>query len=176
MSMIIRWCEGIALLPTCIAVLFVVGCSKNDEVMIDKPITTSGEVEPAWSPDGEYVAYTKEGEYEIWLFEIATEESEYLTDGSLPDWSPDGKEIVYVFNRDIHKIDVETREIKQLTTWGACFFPDWHPNGLKIAYRDSDGVRITDSTFASTKFIVQGDQPDWSPTGGNMGSALHFPH
>lgn len=154
--------------------LLIFGCGKEDGIII-KPFETSGECEPAFSSDGGYIAYTKEGEYEIRLFEIATEESEYLTDGSLPDWSPDGKEIVYVRDRDIYKINVETREIKQLTTWGSCFFPDWHPNGFKIAYRDSDGVRITDSNFASTKFIARGDQPDWSPTGDKIvyiGSAM----
>jgi len=154
--------------------LLIFGCGKEDGIII-KPFETSGECEPAFSSDGGYIAYTKEGQYEIRLFKISTEESEYLTDGSLPDWSPDGKEIVYVRDRDIYKINVETREIKQLTTWGSCFFPDWHPNGFKIAYRDSDGVRITDSNFASTKFIARGDQPDWSPTGDKIvyiGSAM----
>ncbi len=146
-------------------------CSKEkDSDGFMKPIISSGEHEPAFSPDGKFIAYMREPDdeipnYQIWLFEMATEESEYLADGFSPDWSPDGKWIAYVYNRNIYKINVETKEIKQLTTWGSCFFPDWHPEGFKFAYRDSDGVRITDSNFTSTKFIARGDEPDWSPNG-----------
>jgi len=152
--------------------IFIVlsGCSKkddNDGFM--KPIVSSGEVEPAWSPDGQYIAYTKEGEYEIWLFEIATEESEYLTDGSSPDWSPDGKEIVYCHSRDIYKINVETKEIQQLTTWGSCFFPDWSPDGEVLAFDctignlDSNGIWIMNLSNNFLKHLGLGREPDWNP-------------
>ncbi|MBA7546404.1 Tol-Pal system protein TolB [subsurface metagenome] len=147
--------------------LLIFGCGKEDGIII-KPFETSGECEPAFSSDGGYIAYTKEGEYEIWLFEITTEESEYLTDGSLADWSPDGNEIVYVNNRDIYKINVETKEIQQLTTWGSCFFPDWSPDGELLAFdctignSDSSGIWIMNLTHGATKHIGLGRKPDWN--------------
>lgn len=152
--------------------LCILGCGKEEDDGIIKPIVSSGECEPAFSSDGEYIAYTKEGEYEIWLFEITTEESEYLTDGSLPDWSPDGKEIVYVRDRDIYEIDVETKEIQRLTTWGSCFFPDWSPNNELLAFDfsyhtsgfDSFGVWILNLSDNSKKHLGEGREPNWSPS------------
>jgi len=161
--------------------LFILGCGKEeDDGGIIKPIVSSGEVEPAWSPDGEYIAYVKEGEYEIWLFELATEEIEYLTDGSLPDWSPDGKEIVYVKGGNIYKINVETKEIKQLTTWGSCFFPDWSPDGARIAFdtshddpKGANVIWLMDTNGTNYKDIsVHGTgewrEPDWSSSGDKL--------
>ncbi|MDH4211880.1 MAG: DPP IV N-terminal domain-containing protein [candidate division WOR-3 bacterium] len=142
-----------------------------------KPYITSGEREPAVSPDGEFIAYTNEGKDEIWLFEVATEESAYLTDGSLPDWSPDGEWIVYVKNRNIHKINVATKDVTQLTTWGSCFFPAWSPSGNRIAfdtdYDDPEGAKVIwlmDTNGTNLKDIsVHGTgewrQPKWSPSG-----------
>lgn len=160
--------------------LLIFGCGKEDDDGIIKPIVSSGERAPAFSPDGEFIAYGSYSLGGIWLFEIATEESEYLTDGSLPDWSLDGKEIVYVRDRDIYKINVETREIKQLTTWGSCFFPDWSPDGERIAFdtnHDDPGganvIWLMDSNGANYKDIsIHGTgewrEPDWSPSGDRL--------
>jgi len=144
------------------------GSKKDNNGGFIKPIANSGEVEPAWSPDGKYIAYSKEPEDEIWLFEMDTKESEYLTDGSLPDWSRDGKWIAYVKDRDIYKINVETKEIKRLTTWGSCFFPDWAPNGGLLAFDctignlDSNGIWILNLIDSTTRHIGLGREPDWN--------------
>ena len=149
--------------------LCILGCGKEDDGII-KPIISSGECEPTFSPDGGYIAYTKEGEYEIWLFEMATEESEYFTDGSLADWSPDGKELAYVNNRDIYKITVETKEIQRLTTRGSCFSPDWTPNNELLAFDcsigtlDSNGIWIMNLIDNTTKHLGLGRKADWNPS------------
>jgi len=150
--------------------IILFNCSKeNDNGGPLKPIETVGERAPVFSPDGEFVAYGSYSLGGIWLFEIATEESEYLTGGGSPDWSPDGKEIVYGSGRNIYKINVETKESKQLTTEG--FFPDWSPNNEYIVFSinagDSAGLYIMDSSGNNMHSV--GDwgwiEPDWHPQG-----------
>lgn len=157
-------------------------------------MVTCTDEDPAWSPDGRYIAYfhdpndipivglrpmlffgcSKFNDDEedrrpgIWVLDLETMESEFLTEGWSPDWSPDSKEIVYVNNRNIYKINVETREIQQLTTWGSCFFPDWAPAidlltfDCTIGNLDSNGIWIMNLTDDTTKHLGLGREPDWN--------------
>jgi Tol biopolymer transport system component len=180
-------------------------CQKESENVIK-----CTDEEPAWSPNGQYIAYFHDpsdvvipeisliinsmlcvgcSPYEkddedrrpgIWLIELETMEAQFLTEGWSPDWSPDGKWIVYVKDRDIHKINVETQEIHQLTTWGSCFFPAWStygeriafdtdqddPNGAKVIWlMDTNGTNLKDVSIHGTG---EWRDPDWSPLGDRL--------
>jgi len=172
--------EGLYLFLLSLYLMFSVGCGHGVRYR-------NCDEEPAWSPDGYRIAFYRDpnrnppvpfGEEDssgIWILDLETMDAYFLTKGRLPDWSPDGKWIAYVYNRNIYKINVETKEIKQLTTWGSCFFPDWALNGKLLAFDfsyhtpsfDSFGIWILNLIDNTTKHLGGGREPDWHP-GGNI--------
>lgn len=111
------------------------------------PRETSWMYSPAWSPDGEKLAFTwyrwgigdKDA---IFVAERDGKRLEQIGKAVLgvfsPVWSPDGEEIVYVEevidgDRQIFVINVNTGRKKQLTHRGLNITPDWfNPQNLSV--------------------------------------------
>jgi len=133
---------------------------------------------PAWSPDGEWIAY--------WHFNPIISDTTYPTglyiidsngvDRKLfvhgyaynPDWSPDGEKIVFT-NGNIFIIDVNTKEINQLTEKGSDFFPNWSPDSTKISFdrsgtSDTVGTWIIDLITLTQNRFGFFSQLDWAPS------------
>ncbi len=153
--------------------------TENDGFIPVMPFGNIIDVQPDWSPDGETIAYNHHVD-KIYLLDLASMEKHFLTPGAHPDWSPDGTKIAYELQGNIYVIDVETKEITQLTDWGECFFPSWSPDGKKIAfdtnYGDAKGANaiwIMDADGSNKKDISQhgtGEwrEPAWSPDGSQI--------
>lgn len=108
---------------------------------------------PAWSPDGQQIAYVSKlgsnlGE-ELFVIDADGGTPRRLTTTTerevVPSWSPDGAEIVYLFywwdeveeeaRGDLYAINVTTGAVRQLTDApGLEWYPDWSPDGRFIAY------------------------------------------
>ncbi|HXT63855.1 MAG TPA: hypothetical protein VN696_12535, partial [Pyrinomonadaceae bacterium] len=121
-------------------------------------ITFSESIEeyPAWSPDADVLAFSREaaGIRSIFIKNIQSGDERRLTQGEhddiQPAWSPDGKTILFVRGRnpkvklepgdvfgmfvdgDIWTIDVETRAEKRLIQ--NAFNPDYSPDARRIAF------------------------------------------
>jgi Tol biopolymer transport system component len=171
--------------------LSVEGCKDNpidgdDLIPPPLPPVRTIDTEPDWSPDGNAIAYThlaqdsielRNGFYQVWILDLQTMVKQRLTEGFDPEWSPDGKKIAYVKDNNIHVIDVQSKQVSQLTSWGESFSPSWSPDGGKIAFDTNFG----DSLGASAIWVMNADgsnkkdisqhgtgewrQPAWSSDG-----------
>lgn len=102
-------------------------------------LTNANDIQPAWSPDGERIAFSsnQKGNYDIWIVQSDGKGLEQLTtDPSAdtgPTWSPDGKEIAFVSTRSGYKEiwikDIKNGEIRKLDPFPGkkveCQGPDW---------------------------------------------------
>jgi Tol biopolymer transport system component len=85
-------------------------------------------VEPAWSPDGEWIAFRsiREGNHDIYIVRPDGSDATNVTDHPAldlePDWSPDGKWIVFGSDRsgstDLYMIRPDGTDAARLTTSG----------------------------------------------------------
>jgi TolB protein len=121
----------------------------------ERPITPPDSLSynPAWSPQGDWIAFTSERAGSADIFRMHPDGSglERLTDDPAFDdqaaFSPDESQIVFVSTRaagfaNLWILDLSTRRAKPLTDGrGGDFRPAWSPDGRWIAFssdRDSD--------------------------------------
>jgi Tol biopolymer transport system component len=149
---------------------------------------------PAFSPDGERIAFCSEREGGgIFVMGSTGESVKRLTDfGYDPSWSPDGKRIVFSsgngqdpWNRDalaqLWTVASAGGEVRPLTEKGDAVQPRWSPGGRRIAYwglNNGSGQRDiwTIAADGSGEAVaVTNDPPmDWDPVWSPDGRRLYF--
>ncbi len=163
------------------------GCS-NPTLSFDPTINILVDIQPAWHPGGQLLAYTHypqseaermNGSVQIWTRTLDSAGT-FLTTGSEPEFSPDGTQLAFVRGADIGIRDLASGAERRVTFLGSCFSPAWRPDGLAIAFTvlasapevpaDSAGIWALDLVTSTRTQIARpgAHAPAWSPDGTHL--------
>jgi TolB protein len=139
---------------------------------------------PAWSPDGKRIVYSREGA--LFVTPTAGGRARRVGHGfgsaNDPAWSPDGTRIAFDYrrpgfqNRELYVMNADGTRLRELTRLGRTSeFPAWSPDGTRIAFQSdtrlghveiytirSDGSGLKQETRSNT----DATEPAWTPAGG----------
>ena len=129
---------------------------------------------PAWSPDGNFLAFTADGR--LTVMDADGKNRRHIAGGMFrPAWSPDGHQIAIMRGFSIWIFDVETREGREIPKTRVGMSPTWSPDEFQIAFRSDilhEGnwdIYLIDIDGQNLKRLTtnRGDDhyPAWSPDG-----------
>jgi eukaryotic-like serine/threonine-protein kinase len=154
--------------------------------------STSDETTPAFSPDGNLIAFHSEREPAgLYVMEATGENPRRLSDGGYhPSWSPDGKEIVVgaewigvhtnksITPSPLWVIEVATGA-KRLLTGGDAAQPSWSPGGGRVAYwywsaEGRGDVATIPAAGGKPVRLTSEDSAEWNPVWSPDGKFIYF--
>jgi TolB protein len=158
--------------------------------MVNFPEAGGTNLSPAWSPDGNHIAYSssRTGDPEIWITDTNGSLARRITSFRGPDVSPvynpkTGSQIAWVSGRtglpQIYIMDTDGSAVQRMTDGGYASSPSWSPNGQFLAFAWNrkygpgapGGQDIYVMEIASKRWIQLThdsgpcDFPSWSPDG-----------
>lgn len=152
------------------------------------------DTQPAFSPDGAYIAFRSERDGGgVFVMGASGESVRRLSDRGPayhPAWSPDSQQVIYTEERfrdpreravsphRLWAVNIKTLE-KRLITTADVVQPQWSPNGHRLAYWASDAGSQRDlwtmtPTGDDAVRVTDDAAIDWNPIWSPDGKYLHF--
>ena len=138
------------------------------------PPVSTGPMSPAWSPDGDWIAFAMAGD--IWRVPAAGGTAEQLTRGPWyhfePGWSPDGSRIVMTVETgdglDIAMLEVAGGTVTPLVEGGGVDIqPAWGPEGRFVYFATAAGrgmdIHRVEMASGSREAVVEGPGNQYQP-------------
>ena len=147
------------------------------------------ELNPAWSPDGKWIAFLsdKTGEFELYTRpQMGGEETRITTDGGVyrygPAWSPDSKKLLYwdkVLQLWYVSLDDKKPVLVDKSEYGTLSDGSWSPDSLWITYskphrRGSSDVFLYSLGTKKITMVSSGFYSDNNPVFDGNGKYLFF--
>jgi TolB protein len=137
---------------------------------------------PSWSPDGLQIVFaSSRSNPEMDLYRMAAADGsglEQLTSGganSAPQFSPDGANIAFTSGRDVHVLNLKSRQVRRVTHEPLNgLHPSWSPNGRELTFMSWRNGRAeifvsradgTEETLLVSMPAGDAVDPVWSPNG-----------
>jgi Tol biopolymer transport system component len=151
---------------------------KLDGTIVKRIIAGGMNTDPDFSPSGEQLVFVsdRDGDEELYLYDLKSQQTEKLTDNTVvdfsPSFSPDGSEIVFVSYMDrgweIYKISLENKKIRRLTKnkyWDG--FPKFSNDGKYITFSSkreaSEDIYIMKKNGGDEKILYASPEADNDP-------------
>lgn len=118
-------------------------------------------VDPAWSPDGNLIAYTRDLGYRVFTVGVEGGDERQLTEGPYefnPVWSPDGKKLAFThnpfFDFGISVINADGTRQQRITVGEGDQSPVWSPDSTRIAYSNVEGIWVINANGSDRRLIL----------------------